>query len=106
MTVPPPPILGPGDAHALPTWRAAYSDRTAAMMAAFSELAYLGPADPQLATSLSGGGFGAPQVFAVGSLQKPEHSSDSVLIRLLAPVSAYTCCSTTIAWNFKMENFP
>jgi hypothetical protein len=39
------------------------------MMAAFSELAYLAPADPDLAASLAGGGFGTPQVFTAGSLQ-------------------------------------
>ena len=36
-----PPVLTPADAQAVPTWRAAYSDRTSAMMAAFSQLAYL-----------------------------------------------------------------
>ena len=35
-----PPVLSASYAHAVPTWRAAYSDRTAAMMAAFSQLAY------------------------------------------------------------------
>jgi len=35
-----PPVLDPAYAHAVPTWRAAYSDRTAAMMAAFAQLAY------------------------------------------------------------------
>lgn len=41
LTPPPPPSLTPDDAAALPTWRAAYSDRTAAMMAKMSELAYV-----------------------------------------------------------------
>jgi triacylglycerol lipase len=36
-----PPHLTPADAVSAPTWRAAYSDRTAALMATFSELAYL-----------------------------------------------------------------
>jgi triacylglycerol lipase len=36
-----PPSLTPSDATEVPTWRAAYSDRTAALMAAFSQLAYL-----------------------------------------------------------------
>jgi len=62
-------MLSAGQAHALPTWRAAYSDRTAAMMAAFSELAYLAPDDPRLAACLAGGGFGAPVVFKAGPLQ-------------------------------------
>lgn len=68
-----PPLLTPADAHALPTWRAAYSDRTAAMMAAFSQLAYVpfedapapaGAPRPEmpggrqlLADCLAGGGF-------------------------------------------------
>jgi triacylglycerol lipase len=64
-----PPMLGPADAQALPTWRAAYSDRTAALMAAFSELAYLAPGDAALAASLTSGGFSAPQMFATGGLQ-------------------------------------
>jgi|SRR5580658_196535 triacylglycerol lipase len=41
MPAPPPPPLPKAFAHALPTWRAAYSDRTAAMMAYFAELAYV-----------------------------------------------------------------
>ena len=68
-----PPVLTPADAHALPTWRAAYSDRTAALMAAFSHLAYVpfddapapaGSPRPEkaggrqaLADLLAGGGF-------------------------------------------------
>ena len=36
-----PPALTPADAEAIPTWRAAYSDRTSALMASFSQLAYL-----------------------------------------------------------------
>jgi hypothetical protein len=42
-----PPALTPADAVALPTWRAAYSDRTAALMATFSQLAYLPFVDDQ-----------------------------------------------------------
>jgi triacylglycerol lipase len=38
---PEPPPLSRTFAHAVPTWRAAYSDRTAAMMAHFSWLAYV-----------------------------------------------------------------
>jgi len=68
MAAPPPPMLGPADAHALPTWRAAYSDRTAALMAAFSELAYLAPEDPDLAASLAKGGFGAPMWFGAAGI--------------------------------------
>jgi lipase (class 3) len=41
MAAPPPPPLAKAFAHAVPTWRAAYSDRTAAMMAHFAELAYV-----------------------------------------------------------------
>ncbi len=36
-----PPVLTLESAAAAPTWRAAYSDRTAALMAAFSQLAYV-----------------------------------------------------------------
>ena len=36
-----PPTLPSGATKTAPTWRAAYSDRTAALMATFSELAYL-----------------------------------------------------------------
>ena len=36
-----PPPLTPGDAESIPTWRAAYSDRTSALMATFSQLAYV-----------------------------------------------------------------
>ena len=54
LTSPPLPSLTPADASALPTWRAAYSDRTAALMATFSWLAYL-PFDPDgKATSSDG----------------------------------------------------
>jgi hypothetical protein len=42
-----PPSLTPADAAALPTWRAAYSDRTAALMATFSQLAYVPFIDDQ-----------------------------------------------------------
>jgi hypothetical protein len=42
-----PPSLTPADAAEIPTWRAAYSDRTAALMAAFSQLAYLPFLDTQ-----------------------------------------------------------
>lgn len=69
LTPPDPPMLTGEDAHSLPTWRAAYSDRTSALMAAFSELAYLGPADSRLAASLAAGGFEAPVVFTDHNLQ-------------------------------------
>ena len=36
-----PPSIEPGLAQAIPTWRAAYSDRTCALMAAFCQLAYV-----------------------------------------------------------------
>jgi hypothetical protein len=36
-----PPVLTPIQSDRVPTWRAAYSDRTSALMAAFCELAYL-----------------------------------------------------------------
>jgi hypothetical protein len=36
-----PPTLSPKQSETIPTWRAAYSDRTSALMAAFSQLAYL-----------------------------------------------------------------
>jgi len=40
-----PPVLLPAQSEAVPTWRAAYSDRTSALMAAFCQLAYV-PFDP------------------------------------------------------------
>lgn len=62
-----PPVLTPAGASAAPTWRAAYSDRTAALMAAFSQLAYepvagestagLPAGRPDLKTLLAAGGF-------------------------------------------------
>jgi pimeloyl-ACP methyl ester carboxylesterase len=42
-----PPHLRAGDAHWLPTWRAAYSDRTAWLMSVFSQLAYVPFKDDQ-----------------------------------------------------------
>jgi hypothetical protein len=36
-----PPVLSPVQSEAVPTWRAAYSDRTSALMAAFCELAHV-----------------------------------------------------------------
>jgi hypothetical protein len=42
-----PPPLTLADAEALPTWRAAYSDRTSALMAEFSQLAYVPFVDEQ-----------------------------------------------------------
>jgi hypothetical protein len=35
-----PPALSPTQSEAVPTWRAAYSDRTSALMAHFCELAH------------------------------------------------------------------
>jgi len=88
LTSPPLPSLTPADAAALPTWRAAYSDRTAAMMATFSWLAYLpfdpegkstareghrtkampnGPADLEL--KLKNGGFKLVQIFDWDNVQ-------------------------------------
>src|SRR5690348_6676060 len=80
-----PPVLMPADAQAVPTWRAAYSDRTSAMMAAFSQLAYvpftdekpgsdgLRPEQPggreQLAEHLRGGGFELKAVFNLVNVQ-------------------------------------
>lgn len=63
----PPPVLP--DGRSLPTWRAAYSDRTAAMMASFCELAYCDATDPCLKDALAAGGFAAPTIIAVGGLQ-------------------------------------
>jgi triacylglycerol lipase len=42
-----PQKLSPADAHSLPTWRAAYSDRTSWMMARLSQYAYIPFADVQ-----------------------------------------------------------
>jgi triacylglycerol lipase len=82
-----PPVLTPKDAKAIPTWRAAYSDRTSAMMAAFSELAYAPFVDDQpppasgegkrekeggradLARRLSGGDFELAAVFNKDDVQ-------------------------------------
>src|SRR5262249_30832955 len=80
-----PPVLTPADAKALPTWRAAYSDRTAGMMAAFAQLAYvpftdekpgpdgLRPEQPGgrelLAEHLRGGGFELKAVFTLVNVQ-------------------------------------
>lgn len=77
-----PPHLTPAEADSAPTWRAAYSDRTSALMAAFSELAYLpfeegagGPPQPgqpraereggrdELQAALAAGGFELRAVF-------------------------------------------
>jgi hypothetical protein len=76
-----PPPLTPQDAKSAPTWRAAYSDRTAVLMAKFSQLAYVpfenlekppegGGEKPekdggrdQLAALLAGGGFELKEVF-------------------------------------------
>jgi triacylglycerol lipase len=76
-----PPGIEPGLAHAIPTWRAAYSDRTCALMAAFCQLAYLpfemvqpppSPGSPkleaaggkaELAARLAAGGFNLIEVF-------------------------------------------
>lgn len=64
MEVPAPCPLGPADAALAPTWRAAWSDRTAALMAAFAEYAYrdaaalpalLAPAGFTLAAALAAG---------------------------------------------------
>jgi triacylglycerol lipase len=38
---PPPPTLSPDEASLAPTWRAAYSDRTAVLMSKFAQYAYL-----------------------------------------------------------------
>ena len=76
-----PPVLSPDGAAKLPTWRAAYSDRTSALMAAFCQLAYVpfevnppkpAPRTPKatapdggdkLGACLAGGGFQLTQVF-------------------------------------------
>jgi triacylglycerol lipase len=77
-----PPHLTPEMTASAPTWRAAYSDRTCALMSAFSEMAYLpfeegaegqpvaGEARPeraggrgQLAEALAAGGFELVEVF-------------------------------------------
>lgn len=79
-----PPVLSAAYAHAVPTWRAAYSDRSAAMMAAFSQLAYVPFQDvppqngirpekdggrEQLAECLKGAGFELRAVFNVENVQ-------------------------------------
>jgi hypothetical protein len=52
------PKLAPADAQSLPTWRAAYADRTAWLMAVFSQLAYIPFVDEQ-----DHPGKGAPKNF-------------------------------------------
>lgn len=82
-----PPYLDPGYAKAIPTWRAAYSDRTSAMMAAFAQLAYVPFVDDQpppakgapklekadgreqLAQHLKTGGFELKEVFNKDNVQ-------------------------------------
>ncbi len=82
-----PPYLSASYAHAIPTWRAAYSDRTAAMMAALSQLAYVPFVDDQpppakgqpklevdggrdvLAAHLETGGFALKAVFNQDNVQ-------------------------------------
>ena len=82
-----PPVLSEAFAKAVPTWRAAYSDRTAAMMAAFSQLAYVPFVDDQpppakgqpkleldggrekLAGLLATGGFVLKEVFNQDNVQ-------------------------------------
>jgi triacylglycerol lipase len=81
MERPEPPVLSPAQSEAVPTWRAAYSDRTSALMAAFCELARVplaavSPAPPpgspktereagrkKLEALLSVGGFRLVEVF-------------------------------------------
>src|SRR5271168_3326757 len=81
------PALSPAQSEAIPTWRAAYSDRTAALMAAFCQLAYVPfePAQPapapgapkiergvgrkELAASLTAGDFRLITVFNNGDAQ-------------------------------------
>ena len=76
-----PPPLDPVDAVLLPTWRAAYSDRTSSLMATFAQLAYIPFVDvqpppdqgqpklekpdgrDQLAAALALGGFRLLRVF-------------------------------------------
>ena len=78
---PDPPVLSPAQSEAVPTWRAAYSDRTSALMAAFCQiarvpLAAVSPAPPpgspktergggrkKLEALLSAGGFRLVEVF-------------------------------------------
>lgn len=69
QTTPDDPLPVLSDSRSLPTWRAAYSDRTSAEMAAFCELAYLDSTDPRLRTALAGGGFTRFTAIAVDGLQ-------------------------------------
>jgi triacylglycerol lipase len=73
-TQPWPPDLSPTQSEAIPTWRAAYSDRTSALMALFCELAHhtfvadQAPADQEagrkeLARRLQAGSFRLIRVF-------------------------------------------
>ena len=82
-----PPRLTAADAQSLPTWRAAYSDRTAWLMAIFAQLAYVPFVDDQghpgagqpkafqgagwaeLEPDLRSGGFEVLATFNVGDVQ-------------------------------------
>lgn len=69
QTTPDDPLPVLSDGRSLPTWRAAYSDRTSAQMAALCELAYLDGTDQRLRQALAAGGFRTMTVIAVDGLQ-------------------------------------
>jgi hypothetical protein len=66
VTDPAPAPLGPDDARLAPTWRAAYSDRTALLMAELAELAYQDQG--QLPALLQAGGFQLVGAFNAASV--------------------------------------
>lgn len=69
MLVKPLPFaLAPNEAHNLPTWRAAFSERTAELMAKLALLAYQAD-DARLAADLSQGGFELLATYDVGVSQ-------------------------------------
>lgn len=68
LTATKPFILAPNEANNLPTWRAAFSERTAELMAKLALLAYQSD-DKRLASELSQGGFELLATYDVGVSQ-------------------------------------
>ncbi|MGH7025477.1 MAG: lipase family protein [Caulobacteraceae bacterium] len=125
--LPPLPSLTPADAKALPTWRAAYSDRTAAMMATFSWLAYL-PFEPDgkatlvdghrtksrpegpaaLAAHLKGGGFDLVEIFDWDNVQAflAKNTDQFAVLAFRGTANAQDWGINLNALTVPMEGFP
>jgi len=67
MTDPAMAPLGPDDARLAPTWRAAYSDRTALLMVRFAQYAYARP--EAINTMIAPGGFGRIAALTADDIQ-------------------------------------